>query len=37
MHAAHYLKVSAKDDGSFTMFNSRTGATKTYPVRKGTN
>lgn len=37
MHAAHYLKVSAKDDGSFSMFNSRTGATKTYPVRKGTN
>jgi hypothetical protein len=37
MHAAHYLKVSAKDDGSFTMFNSRTGTTKTYRVRKGTN
>ncbi len=37
MHAAHYLKVSAKDDGSFTMINSRTGATKEYPARKGTN
>jgi beta-lactamase superfamily II metal-dependent hydrolase len=37
MHAAHYLKVAAKDDGSFTMFNSRTGVTKTYPVRKRTN
>jgi hypothetical protein len=36
MHAAHYLKVSAKDDGSFTVFNSRTNATKTYPARKGT-
>ena len=37
MHAAHYLKVSAKDNGSFTMINSRTGATKEYPARKGTN
>jgi len=35
MHAAHYLKVSARDDGSFTMFNSRTGATKTYAARRG--
>jgi competence protein ComEC len=36
MHAAHYLKVSANRDGSFTMFNSRTNAAKTYPARKGT-
>lgn len=36
MHPAHYLMVSAKDDGSFTVFNSRTGATKSYPARKGT-
>ena len=36
MHAAHYLKVSARDNGSFTMINSRTGATKAYPARKGT-
>lgn len=34
MHAAHYLKVSAKDDGSFTVLNSRTNATKTYPARR---
>ena len=35
MHAAHYLKVSAKADGSFTVFNSRTSATKSYAARKG--
>jgi hypothetical protein len=33
MHPAHYLKVSANDDGSFTLFNSRTGATKSYRPR----
>jgi beta-lactamase superfamily II metal-dependent hydrolase len=34
MHPAHYFKLAAKDDGSFTMFNSRTGATKSYSARK---
>ena len=33
-HAAHYLKVSASDDGSFSVFNSRTNATKTYPAKR---
>ena len=36
MHAAHYLKVSARDDGSFTVLNSRTGMTKAYGVRRTT-
>jgi competence protein ComEC len=31
---AAYLKLSAMEDGSFTMFNSRTGATKQYPARR---
>jgi competence protein ComEC len=26
----HWLKVSARDDGSFSVTNGRTGATKTY-------
>lgn len=30
---AHWLKLSASDDGSFSVTNSRTGETKTYPVR----
>jgi len=30
---AHYLKVSARTDGSFQVTNSRTGYTKTYNVR----
>ena len=34
MHPAHYLKVSAADDGSFTVFNSRTNETKRYSARK---
>ena len=34
MHVAHYLRVSAKEDGSFTVFNSRTGDTKNYPARQ---
>jgi competence protein ComEC len=32
--AANYLKLSAKPDGSFTMYNPRTKATKTYPSTK---
>jgi hypothetical protein len=28
-----YLKVSARRDGSFTVFNSRTGQTVAYPAR----
>ena len=34
MHPAHYLKVSAGDDGSFAVFNSRTNETKRYPARR---
>jgi beta-lactamase superfamily II metal-dependent hydrolase len=34
MHPAHYLKISATDDGSFTAFNSRTNETKRYAARK---
>jgi len=30
---AHYLKVSARDDGSFTVTNSRNGYTKRYTAR----
>ncbi|HKY23175.1 MAG TPA: MBL fold metallo-hydrolase [Vicinamibacterales bacterium] len=30
---AHYLKVSARTDGSFTVTNSRNGYSKTYPAR----
>jgi hypothetical protein len=37
MHAAHYLKMSAQADGSFTVFNSRTGATKTYAAPQARN
>lgn len=33
MHPAHFLKVSANEDGSFTVFNSRTNATKAYAAR----
>jgi glyoxylase-like metal-dependent hydrolase (beta-lactamase superfamily II) len=32
-HAAHYLKLSARDDGSFSVFNSRTKVTKAYGAR----
>jgi hypothetical protein len=32
----HFLKVSARQDGSFTLFNSRTGETKTYAARQST-
>jgi len=31
--AAHWIKVSAKEDGSFTVTNGRTGVTKSYPPR----
>jgi competence protein ComEC len=34
---AHWIKVSAKDDGSFTVTNGRTGATKSYGRRSGTS
>jgi competence protein ComEC len=32
--AGHWLKLSARTDGSFTMTNRRTGVTRTYAVRK---
>jgi len=31
--AAHWIKVSAKEDGSFTVTNGRTGMTKAYSPR----
>lgn len=31
---AHYLKVSARNDGSFTVTNSRNGYSKTYNARR---
>ena len=31
--AAHYIKVSAQRDGSFTVTNSRTKQTKSYKAR----
>lgn len=30
---AHWIKISAHDDGSFTVTNGRTGAAARYPVR----
>lgn len=30
---AHWLKISARDDGSFTVTNARTGMTTRYPAR----
>ena len=33
---AYYLKISAQDDGSFTVTNTRNGFTKTYPRRRTT-
>jgi hypothetical protein len=33
-HPAHYLKLSAKDDGSFSVYNSRTAMTKAYGARR---
>ena len=32
--AAHWIKVSAKEDGSFTVTNGRTRATQAYPARR---
>lgn len=31
-HPAHYIKLSARTDGSFTMTNSRNGFSKQYPA-----
>ena len=33
--AAHWIKVSAKEDGSFTVTNGRTGVVKRYGPRSG--
>ena len=33
-HPAHYIKLSARTDGSFTITNERTGFTKDYPAVK---
>ncbi len=30
--AGHWLKLSARADGSFSMTNGRTGETRTYPA-----
>jgi hypothetical protein len=30
---AHYIKVSARTDGSFTVTNSRNGYSRTYAAR----
>jgi len=32
--SADWIKVSAKEDGSFTVTNGRTGAAKAYPARR---
>ena len=32
--AAYWIKVSAKEDGSFTVTNARNGFSKTYAARK---
>ena len=32
-HPAHYLKVTARNDGSFSVYNSRTNMTKAYGAR----
>jgi len=32
--AAHWIKVSAREDGSFTVTNTRNGFSKTYAARK---
>jgi hypothetical protein len=31
---AYWIKVSARDDGSFTVTNARNGFSKTYPARE---
>jgi beta-lactamase superfamily II metal-dependent hydrolase len=33
-HPAHFIKLSARTDGSFTITNERTGFTKEYPAPK---
>ena len=33
-HPGHYLKLSARTDGSFTITNERTGFTKEYPATR---
>ena len=33
-HPAHFLKLSARTDGSFTVVNERTGFSKEYPAAK---
>jgi len=33
-HPAHFLKLSARTDGSFTVTNERTGFMKEYPAPK---
>ena len=33
---AYYIKISAREDGSFTVTNTRNGFTKTYPRRRTT-
>ena len=33
---AYYIKISAREDGSFTVTNSRNGFTKSYPRRRTT-
>ena len=35
-HPGHYIKLSARTDGSFTITNERNGFTKAYPATKGT-
>jgi competence protein ComEC len=32
-HTAHWIKLSANDDGSFRLTNARTGMGKSYPAR----
>jgi competence protein ComEC len=33
-HPAHFIKLSARSDGSFTITNERTGFTKEYPATR---
>ena len=32
-HEGHYIKLSARTDGSFTVTNERNGFTKDYPAK----
>jgi hypothetical protein len=34
MGPAHWIKISAAEDGTFTITNSRNGFSKTYPARR---